>query len=207
MKLSVSAYRAHASAHKKILSSSYQTQFNYGSTTASHLTAGASSTPHQPAPGLFAVSSPLYTAPLHQLQTRNQAPTHPQCVTIYIEPCLSIYPRAPFSPCYDCTYLLAPQNYFSGHPHYKLSHCNLCLCPFTHLVGLSLTKTNEKLPHSAFFLNYILCIFLCRNILSNPWTVSVAVSEEEITSKRMRRENWVEVTSHAERKLISGTAT
>lgn len=91
MKLSVSAYRAHASAHKKILSSSYQTQFNYGSTTASHLTAGASSTPHQPAPGLFAVSSPLYTAPLHQLQTRNQAPTHPQCVTIYIEPCLSIY--------------------------------------------------------------------------------------------------------------------
>uniref|UniRef100_A0AAG5CYP3 Uncharacterized protein n=1 Tax=Anopheles atroparvus TaxID=41427 RepID=A0AAG5CYP3_ANOAO len=35
MKLSVSAYRAHASAHKKILSSSsYQTQFNYGSTAA-----------------------------------------------------------------------------------------------------------------------------------------------------------------------------
>ncbi|CAG9804422.1 unnamed protein product [Chironomus riparius] len=34
MKLSVSAYRAHASAHKKILSSSYQTQ-HYGSTAAS----------------------------------------------------------------------------------------------------------------------------------------------------------------------------
>ncbi|KAG5681431.1 hypothetical protein PVAND_010868 [Polypedilum vanderplanki] len=33
MKLSVSAYRAHASAHKKILSSSYQAQ-HYGSTTA-----------------------------------------------------------------------------------------------------------------------------------------------------------------------------
>lgn len=35
MKLSVSAYRAHSSAHKKILSSSYQTQLNYGSTAAS----------------------------------------------------------------------------------------------------------------------------------------------------------------------------
>lgn len=54
MKLSVSAYRAHASAHKKILSSSYQTQFNYGTTTASSL-AGAAA-PHQPAPGLFNVS-------------------------------------------------------------------------------------------------------------------------------------------------------
>lgn len=35
MKLSVSAYRAHASAHKKILSSSYQSTLNYGSTAAS----------------------------------------------------------------------------------------------------------------------------------------------------------------------------
>lgn len=48
MKLSVSAYRAHASAHKKILSSSYQTQLNYGSTAAS------SSTPNTT--GLFSVS-------------------------------------------------------------------------------------------------------------------------------------------------------
>lgn len=35
MKLSVSAYRAHASAHKKILDTSYN-QY-YGSTSASHL--------------------------------------------------------------------------------------------------------------------------------------------------------------------------
>ncbi|XP_054087020.1 uncharacterized protein LOC105215046 isoform X2 [Zeugodacus cucurbitae] len=34
MKLSVSAYRAHASAHKKILSSGYHSQLNYGSTGA-----------------------------------------------------------------------------------------------------------------------------------------------------------------------------
>ncbi|XP_055840481.1 uncharacterized protein LOC129908169 isoform X3 [Episyrphus balteatus] len=34
MKLSVSAYRAHASAHKKILSNSYHSQHNYGSTSA-----------------------------------------------------------------------------------------------------------------------------------------------------------------------------
>ncbi|GAB0099774.1 uncharacterized protein DMENIID0001_156610 [Sergentomyia squamirostris] len=51
MKLSVSAYRAHASAHKKILSSSYQTQFNYGSTAAASVSA-----PPPTAPGLFAVS-------------------------------------------------------------------------------------------------------------------------------------------------------
>lgn len=40
MKLSVSAYRAHASAHKKILSTCYQT--HYGSTTQSsaHLSSG-----------------------------------------------------------------------------------------------------------------------------------------------------------------------
>lgn len=37
MKLSVSAYRAHASAHKKILSNSYQTQLNYGSTAAASI--------------------------------------------------------------------------------------------------------------------------------------------------------------------------
>ncbi|XP_058454819.1 uncharacterized protein LOC131432509 isoform X5 [Malaya genurostris] len=44
MKLSVSAYRAHASAHKKILSSStYQTQFNYGSTAAAVLSTPTSS--------------------------------------------------------------------------------------------------------------------------------------------------------------------
>lgn len=49
MKLSVSAYRAHASAHKKILSSSYQTKLNYGSTAASN-----SSTP---ANTLFSVSN------------------------------------------------------------------------------------------------------------------------------------------------------
>lgn len=47
MKLSVSAYRAHASAHKKILSSSYQQTLNYGSTAASSST---------PATTLFSVS-------------------------------------------------------------------------------------------------------------------------------------------------------
>lgn len=35
MKLSVSAYRAHASAHKKILDTAYN--LNYGSVSASHL--------------------------------------------------------------------------------------------------------------------------------------------------------------------------
>uniref|UniRef100_A0A182ME72 Uncharacterized protein n=1 Tax=Anopheles culicifacies TaxID=139723 RepID=A0A182ME72_9DIPT len=51
MKLSVSAYRAHASAHKKILSSSsYQTQFNYGSTAAASSSAPTSS-------ALFSVSA------------------------------------------------------------------------------------------------------------------------------------------------------
>jgi hypothetical protein len=39
MKLSVSAYRAHSSAHKKILSNSYQTQLNYGSTSTAKLSA------------------------------------------------------------------------------------------------------------------------------------------------------------------------
>lgn len=42
MKLSVSAYRAHASAHKKILDTAYQ--LNYGSTSASHHVAAGSST-------------------------------------------------------------------------------------------------------------------------------------------------------------------
>ncbi|CRK98989.1 CLUMA_CG012214, isoform A [Clunio marinus] len=41
MKLSVSAYRAHASAHKKILSSSYQT--HYGSTAPSQSSSHTSS--------------------------------------------------------------------------------------------------------------------------------------------------------------------
>lgn len=69
MKLSVSAYRAHASAHKKILSNSYQTQFNYGSTTANHLTSGGTSSAasHQPAPGLFAVSSELTISTYYNL--------------------------------------------------------------------------------------------------------------------------------------------
>lgn len=52
MKLSVSAYRAHASAHKKILSSSYQT--HYGSTTASHSSSHVKS-------GLFSVSVANFT--------------------------------------------------------------------------------------------------------------------------------------------------
>lgn len=54
MKLSVSAYRAHASAHKKILSSSYQTQLNYGSTAAA-----SSSTPNTAT--LFPVSLSILT--------------------------------------------------------------------------------------------------------------------------------------------------
>lgn len=55
MKLSVSAYRAHASAHKKILSS-YQSTLNYGSTSAA---AGSSST----STTLFSVS--ISSAQLH----------------------------------------------------------------------------------------------------------------------------------------------
>ena len=39
MKLSVSAYRAHASAHKKILSNSYHSQLNYGSTSSASTSA------------------------------------------------------------------------------------------------------------------------------------------------------------------------
>lgn len=35
MKLSVSAYRAHSSAYKKILTNNYKSQLNYGSTAAS----------------------------------------------------------------------------------------------------------------------------------------------------------------------------
>ncbi|XP_055679126.1 uncharacterized protein LOC129787501 isoform X3 [Lutzomyia longipalpis] len=52
MKLSVSAYRAHASAHKKILSSSYQTQFNYGSTAAASVSA-----PPPAAPAFFGMET------------------------------------------------------------------------------------------------------------------------------------------------------
>lgn len=54
MKLSVSAYRAHASAHKKILSSSYQTTLNYGSTAASS---------SSPANNLFSVSKHWHFSP------------------------------------------------------------------------------------------------------------------------------------------------
>lgn len=49
MKLSVSAYRAHASAHKKILSSGYHSQLNYGSTGAAASSSTASTA------GLYAV--------------------------------------------------------------------------------------------------------------------------------------------------------
>ncbi|XP_013103742.2 uncharacterized protein LOC106084540 isoform X2 [Stomoxys calcitrans] len=52
MKLSVSAYRAHASAHKKILSSGYHSQLNYGSTGA----AGSSSTASA-STGLYAIET------------------------------------------------------------------------------------------------------------------------------------------------------
>lgn len=53
MKLSVSAYRAHASAHKKILSSGYHSQLNYGSTGA------AASASSSTSAGLYAVSNRL----------------------------------------------------------------------------------------------------------------------------------------------------
>ncbi|EDW55376.1 GM19563 [Drosophila sechellia] len=53
MKLSVSAYRAHASAHKKILSSGYHSQLNYGSTGAA---AASSSSSGATATGLYTVS-------------------------------------------------------------------------------------------------------------------------------------------------------
>ncbi|XP_050083659.1 uncharacterized protein LOC126570157 isoform X2 [Anopheles aquasalis] len=70
MKLSVSAYRAHASAHKKILSSSsYQTQFNYGSTAAA-----SSSTPNPSA--LFSMD------PTNPSATASGAAVLPTCSTI-----------------------------------------------------------------------------------------------------------------------------
>ncbi|XP_055644039.1 uncharacterized protein LOC129780113 isoform X3 [Toxorhynchites rutilus septentrionalis] len=65
MKLSVSAYRAHASAHKKILSSSsYQTQFNYGSTAAASCSTPTSATlfpmdPANPNSGLISACSTI----------------------------------------------------------------------------------------------------------------------------------------------------
>ncbi|XP_065364545.1 uncharacterized protein Cngl [Calliphora vicina] len=51
MKLSVSAYRAHASAHKKILSSGYHSQLNYGSTGAAATASSSSSA------GLYAIET------------------------------------------------------------------------------------------------------------------------------------------------------
>ncbi|XP_075154778.1 cyclic nucleotide-gated ion channel-like [Haematobia irritans] len=51
MKLSVSAYRAHASAHKKILSSGYHSQLNYGSTGAAASSSTASTS------GLYAIEA------------------------------------------------------------------------------------------------------------------------------------------------------
>ncbi|XP_055295975.1 uncharacterized protein LOC129565282 isoform X3 [Sitodiplosis mosellana] len=66
MKLSVSAYRAHASAHKKILSSSYQTTLNYGSTAAS-----SSSTP---ANTLFSME-PITDTQLTATSTLTSCPT------------------------------------------------------------------------------------------------------------------------------------
>ncbi|XP_033238429.1 serine-rich adhesin for platelets-like isoform X4 [Drosophila pseudoobscura] len=53
MKLSVSAYRAHASAHKKILSSGYHSQLNYGSTGA----AASSSSSGATATGLYTMET------------------------------------------------------------------------------------------------------------------------------------------------------
>ncbi|KMZ09857.1 merozoite surface antigen 2, allelic form 4 isoform X13 [Drosophila simulans] len=54
MKLSVSAYRAHASAHKKILSSGYHSQLNYGSTGAA---AASSSSSGATATGLYTMEA------------------------------------------------------------------------------------------------------------------------------------------------------
>ncbi|XP_046801311.1 uncharacterized protein LOC111687923 isoform X3 [Lucilia cuprina] len=51
MKLSVSAYRAHASAHKKILSSGFHSQLNYGSTGAAATASSSSSA------GLYAIET------------------------------------------------------------------------------------------------------------------------------------------------------
>uniref|UniRef100_A0A1I8M3P6 Uncharacterized protein n=1 Tax=Musca domestica TaxID=7370 RepID=A0A1I8M3P6_MUSDO len=65
MKLSVSAYRAHASAHKKILSSGYHSQLNYGSTGAAASSSTASSA------GLYAIETS--EVPITFPQTMNQA--------------------------------------------------------------------------------------------------------------------------------------
>ncbi|XP_073835046.1 cyclic nucleotide-gated ion channel-like isoform X3 [Musca autumnalis] len=64
MKLSVSAYRAHASAHKKILSSGYHSQLNYGSTGAAASSSTASSA------GLYAIETS--EAAISFPQTMNQ---------------------------------------------------------------------------------------------------------------------------------------
>ncbi|KAM7348990.1 cyclic nucleotide-gated ion channel-like isoform 4-T10 [Cochliomyia hominivorax] len=60
MKLSVSAYRAHASAHKKILSSGYHSQLNYGST------------------GAAATASSSTSAGLYAIETNESSITFPQ---------------------------------------------------------------------------------------------------------------------------------
>ncbi|XP_068159398.1 uncharacterized protein Cngl isoform X3 [Drosophila tropicalis] len=60
MKLSVSAYRAHASAHKKILSSGYHSQLNYGSTGAGASAAASS------AASTSATVTGLYTMDTHE---------------------------------------------------------------------------------------------------------------------------------------------
>ncbi|XP_017852468.1 platelet binding protein GspB isoform X2 [Drosophila busckii] len=60
MKLSVSAYRAHASAHKKILSSGYHSQLNYGSTGAAAASSSSS------AAAAAATASGLYTMETHE---------------------------------------------------------------------------------------------------------------------------------------------
>ncbi|CAH1184271.1 unnamed protein product [Phyllotreta striolata] len=57
MKLSVSAYRAHASAHKKILDTSYN-QY-YGSTSASHPHSSSAGSSGAPTCAGFQVS-PMY---------------------------------------------------------------------------------------------------------------------------------------------------
>ncbi|XP_032295766.1 uncharacterized protein Cngl isoform X3 [Drosophila virilis] len=60
MKLSVSAYRAHASAHKKILSSGYHSQLNYGSTGAAAASSSSSSA------AAAATATGLYTMETHE---------------------------------------------------------------------------------------------------------------------------------------------
>ncbi|VEN51354.1 unnamed protein product [Callosobruchus maculatus] len=61
MKLSVSAYRAHASAHKKILDQHHQHQLNYGSTLVSHLHHPASTSTGQPTCSGYQINLPSGT--------------------------------------------------------------------------------------------------------------------------------------------------